>query len=315
MLSGASDLIPIGEQTRTRVLDAVKQLGYQPNLHAGILRGQKRQLISVMIADISNSFYHPIVRAIQDVARNRRYDVMITNTDHMREGELHFCRSIVRRPVDGVILVPFHLTDEDLDNLIERTGTAVAVMGQHIQHPLVDTVFGNDDASVYAAITWLVRQRSHRRIGYIGVTEAFAAGARRRRAFEQALADAGLSIPPGYVQMGDWSSESGEQAMAALLALDEPPTAVFACNDLMALGAMEAAGNLGLCVPQDIAVVGFDDIPPASWSRPRLTTVAQPSKMMGLALAQMLFERIQGEYEGPGRRVEIPCRFLVRESA
>ena len=315
VLSGASDVIPIGEETRARVLDAVQQLGYQPNLHAGILRGQKTQLISVMIADIDNAFYHAIVRAIQDVARSRQYDVMIANTDHMREGELHFCRSLVRRPVDGTIMIPFHLTDEDLDDLIARTGVAVAVMGQHIRHPLVDTVFGNDDASTYQAISWLIRERGHRRIGYIGVTEAFAAGARRRQAFEQALEDIGLAVEPGYMQMGDWSSESGARAMAALLSLDSPPTAVFACNDMMALGAMETAANLGLRVPQDVAVVGFDDIPPASWVRPRLTTVAQPAREMGLAMAHMLFERIQDEYDGPGRRVEIPCRLLVRDSA
>jgi DNA-binding LacI/PurR family transcriptional regulator len=315
VLSGASDLIPIGEETRARVLEAVKQLGYHPNLHAGILRGQKTQLIAVMIADIGNAFYHPLVRAIQDVARSYRYDVMIANTDHMRDGELHFCESIVRRPVDGVLMVPYHLTDADFDDLIERTGVAVAAMGQHIQHPLVDTVFGSDDAGTYEAITWLIRERGHQRIGYIGVTEAFAAGARRRSAFAQALHDAGLPVLPHYMQMGDWSTESGEAAMHALLALEEPPTAVFACNDLMALGAMGAADKLGLRIPQDVAVMGFDDIPPASWVRPRLTTVAQHPGEMGLRLAQALFGRIQGEYDGPGRRFEVPCRLIVRESA
>jgi DNA-binding LacI/PurR family transcriptional regulator len=315
VLSGASDLIPIGEETRARVLDAVKQLGYQPNLHAGILRGQKTQLIAVMIADIGNAFYHPLVRAVQDVARSHRYDVIIANTDHMRDGELHFCESIMRRPVDGVLMVPYHLTDADFDELIERTGAAVAAMGQHIQHPLVDTVFGSDDVSVSEAITWLIRARGHRRIGYIGVTEAFAAGARRRAAFVQALHDASLPIPPHYLQLGDWSAESGEAAMYTLLASDEPPTAVFACNDLMALGAMEAAAKLGLRIPQDVAVIGFDDIPPASWVRPRLTTVAQHPGEMGLRLARSLFERINGEYEGPGRRYEVPCQLVVRESA
>lgn len=315
VLSGASDLIPIGEETRARVLDAVKQLGYQPNLHAGILRGQKTQLIAVMIADIGNAFYHPLVRAVQDVARSFRYDVMIANTDHMREGEQLFCESIIRRPVDGVLMVPYHLTDEDFDDLIERTGAAVAAMGQHIQHPLVDTVFGSDDVSTYDAITWLIRERGHRRIGYIGVTEAFAAGARRRQAFEQALADGGLSIPADYMQIGDWSPESGETAMRHLLTLPQPPTAVFACNDLMALGAMEAADKSGLRVPRDVAVLGFDDIPPASWVRPRLTTVAQHPGEMGLRLAHALFERIQGDYQGPGRRYEVPCRLIVRESA
>jgi LacI family transcriptional regulator len=315
VLSGATDLIPIGEETKARVLDAVKQLGYYPNLHAGILRGQKTQMISVMIADIGNAFYHPLVRSIQDVARNNQYDVMIANTDHMLEGEQHFCQSIVRRPVDGVIVVPYHLTDTDFADLIDRTGVAVAAMGQHIHHPQVDTVFGSDDVSVYEAITWMIRQRGHQRIAFIGVTEAFAAGARRRLAYEQALDRAGLVAPASYVQIGDWSTESGEQAMHALLSLDEPPTAVFACNDLMALGALEAASQRGLRIPQDVAVMGFDDIPPASWVRPRLTTVAQHPREMGFILAQALFERIQGEYEGPGRRFEVPCRLIERESA
>lgn len=308
-------MIPIGEETKARVLDAVKQLGYQPNLHAGILRGQKTQLIAIMIADIGNPFYHPLVRSVQDVARSHRYDVMIANTDHMRDGELLFCESIVRRPVDGVLIVPYHLTDDDLDDLIERTGAAVSAMGQHIQHPLVDTVFGSDNVSVYNAITWLIRQRGHRRIGYIGVTEAFAAGACRRQAFEQALHDSGLEMPSDYMQIGDWSTESGKAAMMALLTLEQPPTAVFACNDLMALGAMEAANDLGLRIPQDVAVMGFDDIPPASWVRPRLTTVAQHPREMGVLLAQALFDRIQGDYEGPGRRFEVPCHLIERESA
>ncbi len=315
VLSGSSDLIPIGDETKARVLKAVKQLGYQPNLHAGILRGQKTQLIAVMIADIGNAFYHPLVRAVQDVAGFHQYDVMIANTDHMRDGELHFCESIIRRPVDGVLMVPYHLTDADLDRLIERTGAAVAAMGQHIEHPLVDTVFGSDDISVFDAITWLIHVRGHQRIGFIGVTQSFAAGARRRQAFEQAMQQAGVTIWPGYMQQGDWSAESGEQALRAMLALQQPPTAVFACNDLMALGAMEAADQLGLRVPQDIAIVGFDDIPPASWVRPRLTTVAQHPGHMGDILARALFERIDGEYDGPGRRYEVPCDLIVRESA
>jgi LacI family transcriptional regulator/LacI family repressor for deo operon, udp, cdd, tsx, nupC, and nupG len=268
-----------------------------------------------MIADIGNAFYHPLVRAVQDVARSHRYDVIIANTDHARDGELLFCESIVRRPVDGVLMVPYHLGDADLDNLIRRTGAAVAVMGQHICHPKVDTVFGNDDVSVCDAITWLIEQRGHRRIGYIGVTETFAAGARRRQAFDKALAQAGIALPPAYVQIGDWSSESGEAAMHALLALETPPTAVFACNDLMALGAMEAAAARGLRIPQDVAVLGFDDIPPASWVRPRLTTVAQHPGQMGMTLARALFERIGSEYTGPGRRFEVPCRLVIRESA
>ncbi len=132
VLSGATDTIPIGEKTRERVLKAVEQLGYQPNLHAGSLRGQKTRMVAIMVADITNPFYHPIIRAVQDVAYSHRYDVMVANSDHMQVSEQHFLESVIRRPVDGVLVVPYHLSDEELDDLIERTGAAIGVVGQHI---------------------------------------------------------------------------------------------------------------------------------------------------------------------------------------
>ena len=103
--------------------------------------------------------------------------------------------------------------------------------------------------------------------------------------------------------------------MQSFLALPQPPTAVFAANDLMAIGAMEAAQQAGLGIPDDVAIVGFDDIPPATWVRPRLTTIAQYPAEMGRVMAEALFERIQGDYSGPGRRFKVPCRLVVRESA
>ncbi len=315
VLNDANETIPIGEETRKRVLDAVEKLGYYPNLHAGSLRGQKTFMIAMMVADIANPFYHPMVRAVQDVAHANRYDVMIANTDHMRDGEVHFIESVIRRPVDGVIMVPYHLTEEDFDYLLKRTGVAVVVLGQHLHHPRVDTVYGDDDKMVAAAITWLIREKGHRRIGFIGVTSSYSAGARRRAAFLEAMRQADLPIYPEMFEIGDWSSASGEHAMQVLLGLSHPPTAVFAVNDLMAIGAMEAVQNAGLRIPEDVAVVGFDDIPPATWVRPRLTTVAQHPAEMGRVMAEALFERLRGDYSGPGRGFEVPCRLVVRESA
>ena len=315
VLSGGGNGIPISEETRQRVMEAVETLGYYPNLYAGSLRGQKTFMIAMMVADIANPFYHPMVRAVQDVAHARRYDVMISNTDHMQEGETQFVESVIRRPIDGVIMVPYHLTDADFERLIARTGVAVVVLGQHVTHPQVDTVFGDDGQVVCEAITWLIRERGHRRIGYIGVTNIFSAGARRHAAFCTALRDASLPIIPELFAVGDWSSESGERAMQAFLALPQPPTAVFAANDLMAIGAMDAAQKAGRRIPDDIAIVGFDDIPPATWVRPRLTTIAQYPAEMGRVMAKALFERIQGDYSGPGRRFKVPCRLVVRESA
>jgi DNA-binding LacI/PurR family transcriptional regulator len=314
VLSGATDTIPIGEETRQRVLDAVKLLDYQPNLHAGSLRGQKTRMIAVMIADIGNPFYHPMVRAIQDIANQYKYDVMVSNSDHTLEGEQHFLDSVLRRPVDGIIMVPYHLGDEEIDQITSRTGAAVGVVGQHFMHSRADVAFGDDGKAVTDTVCWLVGTKGHQRIAFIGVQGKFNAAVRRQRAFETGLEGCGIAVDSDYMPLGDWSPESGYRAMLELLTLPARPTAVFACNDLMAIGAMEAIRQQGLVIPRDIALVGFDDIPPASWLSPRLTTVAQYPHQMGSLLAQSLFSRFSGDFRGPGRRLEVPCRLIVRES-
>jgi LacI family transcriptional regulator len=306
--------IPISEETKHRVLSAVERLGYHPNLHAGSLRGQKTRMLAMMVADIANPFYHPMVRAVQDVARLHEYDVMVANTDHTRDGEVHFCESLIRRPVDGVVLTPYYLTDEDIGRLIERTGVAVSALGQHVNHPEVDVVYGDDEAAVVELTTWLCVEKQHDRIGYIGVTNKHAAGFRRRQAFSQTLADRGLEMPPAYFQEGDWTVASGIAAMEKLLDLSNPPTAVFALNDLMAIGAMEVAKKRGIRIPEDLGIVGFDDIPAASWISPKLTTVTQFPREIGRIMAEMVFERLAGS-EGSGCRHMVACRLVKRKSA
>jgi DNA-binding LacI/PurR family transcriptional regulator len=307
--------IPVGEETQQRIFDAVEQLGYHPNAYARSLRGQKTRMIAMMIADISNAFYHPMVRAVQDVAHEHMYDVMIANSDHRRENEELFFEAIMRRPVDGLIVVPYHLGEDRLDELLKRTGAAIACLGQHIQHPQIDVVYGNDGEATYDAARWMIEARGYREIGFIGVNPSLSAGVRRHDAFLRAIGEAGLSAPDAFFQESDWSVEGGGRAMRSLLALSSPPRAVFACNDNMAIGAILAAQELGFVVPDDIAVVGFDNIAAGSWIRPRLTTVAQYPAEIGEQLAGALFNRIEGRYDGPGLRVEVPCRLIERESA
>jgi LacI family transcriptional regulator len=305
----------ISDETTEKVLAVVKELGYHPNQYARSLRGKKNHMIGMLIADISNPFYHPMVRAVQDVASQYHYSVMIANSDHLREKEVLFCESLLRRPVDGAVIIPYHLNDDDLQNLITRTGMAISAVGNHIQHPDVDITYADDTKASYEAIRWLIEQRGHRRIAMIGGNHEFPVIVRRRGAFCKAMTDAGLSVPDEYVIEGEWSVEGGRRAITVLLALPQPPTAVFAASDTLAIGALEAAEDMNYRVPEDVAIIGFDDIPAASWVRPRLSTVAQYPGEMGALLAKALFQRIQGEYNGSSRRFEVPCRFIERESA
>lgn len=315
VLSDAPSRVPIGKETRRKVLAAVESLNYHPNQFARSLRGQKSQMIGMMIADITNPFYHSMVRAVQDVALQHNYNVMIANSDHSREKEVLFCDSILRHPVDGVIMVPYHLDDDDLDKLMVRTGVAIGVVGNHIQHPHVDVAYGEDGEATYEAVRWLIQERGHQRIAMIAANRNYPVIARRKAGFRRALAEAGLPAPKKYIVDGDWSVDGGRRAIRQLLEMPEPPTAVFAANDTMAIGALEEADEMNYRIPQDIAIIGFDNIPEAQWVRPKLTTIAQYSDEMGHMLANALFKRIESDVYLPRQLFQVPCRFIERESA
>jgi DNA-binding LacI/PurR family transcriptional regulator len=221
---------------------------------------------------------------------------------------------MMRRPVDGIVMVPYHLTEEDIDTLINRTGAKIVALAQHIHHPQVDVAFVDDEQATLYCVTWLIKQKGYRRIGFIGVSHTHPPGLRRWQAYIKALDMAGLPFNPDYIQEGDWTVESGQRTMRTLLELPEPPTAVYACNDFMAIGAIDTAHDMGCNIPGDIAVVGFDNIPAGTLIRPKLTTIAQPAGEIGRILSEILFDRIEGIETGPRRMVEIPCEVIERDS-
>jgi LacI family transcriptional regulator len=316
VLSQRSTDVVISEETTRRVHEAAAQLGYRPNLTARSLRTQKTYLLAIMIADISNPFYHTIVRKVQDIARRHGYDVIIANTDQQYDYEAHFCEAILRRPVDGVIMVPFHLKTDALDALMQQTDTKIVALGQQVQHPLIDVVYADDERATFEAMLWLMRDKGHARVGFIGVPPSYPPGIRRWNGFMRAAAAAGLPIHPEFVDTGDFTRESGYAAMTRLLQQPERPTAIFACNDNMAIGAMLAAQDSGLRIPDDLAIIGFDNIPEGELMRPRLSTIAQFPEEIGKKLAEALFERIENPAleAAPRRLYEIPCRLIARGS-
>ncbi|MCX6049870.1 MAG: LacI family DNA-binding transcriptional regulator [Chloroflexi bacterium] len=315
VLSTTPSPISISEPTRQKILDAAEQLRYRPNWTARSLRTLHTQMIAVLIADISNGFYHPMVRAIQDVARLHHYDVLIANSDHNYENERGFCEAILRRPVDGIVMVPYYLDLPEIDRLIKSTSAHIVVLGNHITHPAIDYVWLDDEQATFEAINWLLSQREKRRIGFIGVSDQLPPGPRRWHGFKRALDLAGLTVDPDLVATGDFSIESGAQAMQQLLKRTCPPFAVYACNDLMAIGAITKAQEMGYAVPQDIAVIGFDDIPEAQMITPKLTTIAQPAREIGKTLAQLLFDRIENQTTMAPRTITVKHNLIIRDSA
>ena len=307
--------VQISEETRARVLAAVEELGYHPNALARSLRTQRTQTIALLIADISNGFYHTITRAVQDVAHLNGYEVLISNSDHIYKNEKHFCEAVSRRPVDGMIMVPIHLTESDLLGYFGNAHTPVAILGSHLHYNGGDIVYMDDEQATYEGVRWMISERHYESFGFIGVADDLPPGPRRFHGFMRALNEFGLLLDPRFLFKGDFTMESGAEAARKLVESGIMPHALFVLNDLMAIGVILALQEAGVRVPEDIAVMGFDDIPEAKIVRPMLTTIAQDPRDIGLKLAHALFDRINNpEIEQP-RIFESPWKLMVRDSA
>ncbi len=315
VLNQSVTLVPISEETRQKILNAIQELGYQPNMIARSLRTQRSQMIAVMIGDISNAFYHPIVRAVQDVARAYDYDVLISNSDHIYENEVRFLETVLRRPVDGIIMAPHRLTTEDLDKFITRSQIPIVALGAQVQHPAVDVVGGTSEPATYDAVMWLIQERGHRRVGFIGTLDEMPPGPARYRGYQRAMETSGLVIEHNFAHHGDFTLEGGKLAMQNFLKQENPPSAIFVANSPMAIGAILAAQAAGCTVPGDFSIMGFDDIPEATIIHPTLTTVTRDLPNIGRQVAEILFERIDGRAEGQGRFFQSGWKLTIRESA
>ena len=315
VLNGNNTQVPISDDTRLKVQQAVDALGYRPNAVARSLRTQRTQTVALMLADISNSFYHPIARAVQDVARQYDYEVLISNSDHIYDYEKHFCEIVLRRGVDGAILVPIHLTTKELDAYASQAHIPFVVLGHHVDHPNMDVVFLDDERATHETTHWLITERGHQRIGYMGVPPVLPPGPRRLRGFNLAMAEANLEVHPDHILQGDFTLEGGKRVAQAMVQQGNLPTALMVANDLMAIGAILAFRDAGLRVPEDIAIVGFDNIPEATIVRPTLTTIAQNPREMGEKLACALFERIENPDITERRVFGTPYELIKRESA
>lgn len=315
VLNENDTMVPISERTRQRVLDAVAELGYRPNVVARSLRTHRTRTVAMLIADLSNSFYHPMARAVQDVARQHNYEVLLSNSDHLYENELRFCEIVLGRGVDGVIMVPIHLTNADFEHYVSQTHIPFVVLAEYVDHPNIDIVYVNDEQATYEATSWLISECGYKQIGFVGVPEFLPAGPRRLHGFMRALGDAGLTPDPRFMLQGDFTLEGGTHVARTLMQLGELPSALVVANDLMAIGIILTLQEAGYSIPEDVAIVGFDDIPEATIVRPSLTTIAQDPRDIGLKLAKALFERIEEPNIAEKCVFVSNCRLIERESA
>ncbi|HYG56936.1 MAG TPA: LacI family DNA-binding transcriptional regulator [Symbiobacteriaceae bacterium] len=297
-------------ETRERVLGAAAELGFVPSQPARSLVRKSTATVGLIIPDITNPFFPAVTRGVEDAASEAGYTVFLCNTDNDPAMEALDVHKLRERWVDGIIFVGTSDRRELVAGL-QAQGIPVVVTDRQVDDLDVDSVVVDNVQSARAAVRYLI-DLGHTRIAHAAGHRRTRTGLDRYNGYRLALEEAGLPYDESLVVWGEFTLDSGCHAGQVLFGRAPRPTAIFAGNDLMAMGVMRAADEAGLSVPEDLSLVGFDDIQMAGLLRPGLTTVHQPAYDMGRLAMSMLLERIGGSTAGAGRRHVFQPELIVR---
>lgn len=301
----------VKESTRRRVLEAAERLGYVANLQARSLAGGHSQIIGLLVPGLDNGYIGEIVRGIDEELARNDYDLMLYTTHRRLGKESEYVRMIVNGLTDGLLLIVPLIPSTYVDILHQ----------QNFPYVLIDQSETGDSSSVVNATNWqgaydatrYLIELGHRRIGFISGMMEISSARERLEGYKTALDDHRIAYDEALVRQGDFWQPSGYAAAQELLRLERLPSAIFASNDLMAFGAMQAVHEAGLDIPGDISIIGFDDIPMASIVHPKLTTVHQPLDQMGRVAAKLLLEQIEDPRK-PARHITLGTQLVIRDT-
>src|SRR6266540_6761470 len=301
-------------ETRQRVEQAIAELGYVPSRLARGLSRQRTGTLAVIVPDVANPFFTMIVRAAEEVARRADYRVILCDTRADLSVERDAVEELIAHRVEGILIAPVNNRSSAHLRRLDRFGVPSVLVDRTLPGVDCDAVVGDSVGGARQLVEHLIAL-GHRRIGLIVESDEVSTARDRRQGYEAALESAGIPLDPALVAVDTAADPRGGYAgMRRLLELEERPTAVFTVNNLVALGAIEAVRAAGLEVPDDVALVCFDDIEYASRLYPFLTAMEQPAEMFGTLATQLPLDRLQGR--GPARRhvVVLPAEFVVRKS-
>jgi LacI family transcriptional regulator len=304
----------ISEETQEVVRRAMRELGYKPNRVARRLRAQggKRHLIGLIIPNIQNSFFADLARGVEDVAYKNNYAVMLCNYDEDPKKELFYLDVMQAEQVDGIILPPAHEEDADVQR-VRQSGIPVVCVDRSLTDPTIDKVEVDNAQGAFEAVQHLI-VRGHRRIGLISGPGDTSTGRERLEGYRRAHAQAGLEVDENLIRFGDYKQQSGREISDALLSLPQAPTALFACNNLMMIGALETIFARGLKIPKQVAIIGYDDLPLAAVFDPPLTVVQQPAYEVGQRAAELLLKRLEDPSCSIGN-LRLSPKLIIRNSS
>lgn len=308
VLNGKPD---VSEETKTRINEAIKKLGYSPNSVARGLVMRKTNVIGFIVPDVMNPNFPELARGIIEQADSHGYSVIFFDTNHDSKVEKKAIKLLRSNQVDGIIVSFTEANQDELIKLKEENFPSVQVYRKS-PNSILPTIAIDNVTSAYNAVSHLLHL-GHTRIGHITTGEITLSGLERMQGYRKAMEEAGVYVEDEWIQVCDHSVEGGEEATDKLLDSDPAITAIFSSHDLMAIGAYESIYKKGLIIPDDISVVGHDDIGIAKLVRPKLTTIKTYKKNLGRAAVDLLIEEIQSL--SPVRREELfQTKLIVRES-
>jgi LacI family transcriptional regulator len=298
--------------TRKKVMETIERLGYRPNAVARGLASKKTTTVGVIIPDISSIFHAELARGIEDIATMYKYNIILSNSDQNKDKELHLLNTMLGKQVDGIVFMSGNVTEEHVEEL--KKSPVPIVLAASIegsgQIPSVNIDYGQ---ASYDAVQHLI-EKGHRQIAFVtGPLEEPINQQKHMYGYRKALAEANIDYNEEYVVAGDYTYDSGIEAIEKLLQENEKPTAVFVGTDEMALGVIHGAQDQGYNVPEDIEIIGFDNTKLATMVRPQLSTVVQPMYDIG-AVAMRLLTKYMNKEEVDSHIVQLPHRIEFRKS-
>lgn len=293
----------ISRERREEILDIMKRLNYRPNAIASALAGKRTFTLGLLVPDISNPFFAEMARSVEDQGHQLGYSVIICSTDNQEEKVKRYVNLLRQKQVDGVI-IGTGISHGELLKPLQEHSLAIALIAR--DNPALDasSVRVHDLEGGRLAAEHLL-QLGHRRLAVLAENERVTSSSERVRGFVEAAASHGLELSPGCIAACDHKIEDGYRRAKAMLELAVRPTALFCCNDLLAVGALRAARELGLRVPEECSVVSFDDTILASVTDPPLTVIAQPIEQMGRMAVDLVVRGLSGKGD-PARPIVLP---------
>ncbi len=306
----------VSRKTQDRIRAIAKRLNYQPNVAARSLKVRKTKTLGLVITTIINPFYPELAQAIENTAREMGYNIILCSTNYDISLERQHIDMLRGKGVDGIIFTSTHRYDSNIEGLINERFPIILVNRKiydesvinRVDYVVVDNVQGG-----FIAVEHLIRM-GHQRIGIITGLPQSSASVERLEGAKNALAEYGLDLAPDLVIEGDFLKDSGFEAARRFSEVEDRPTAVFAVNDYMALGAIEGFSEGGLQIPHDVALIGFNDIEISRMRNIELTTIGQKTYEMGSIAVRTLVEKIEGEGHGVVKQIILEPELIIRQS-